>query len=208
MTHWNRRRGVAGACGALLLLHLLVTACTNQMEPARRALGEIQAAVGAAAADAALYVPDRLAAVRQQLGALEASFDRQDYGAVLNGAPAVLSAAQELPDAAAAAKAGRRRALADEWTGLATELPGRIEAVQRRIDSLAARNGVRRRGAGGAGTGPRSDVDLDAARAGLDAAESLWSKSQAAFATGNLEEAAETAKRVATQVDALAGAMR
>ncbi len=65
---------------------LVFAGCTRQIEPARRSLGDIQAVVIAASADAADYAPDRLSAVQNQLGGLEAAFDKQDYAAVLAGA--------------------------------------------------------------------------------------------------------------------------
>jgi len=189
----------------MLLLQMVVAACSNQMEPARRSLGEIQAALGAASTDAATYVPDRLTAVQGQLAALEAAFDGRDYGAVVSGAPAVLRAAQDLMGEAAAAKTERRRALADGWAQLAAVVPGRIEALQHRIEFLSARrSGGRSVAVGGA----KSGIDLEAARSDLGAAESLWSKAQAAFAGGNLVEAGATARTVASTIDALAGALQ
>ncbi len=179
----------------------MVAGCGRQIEPARQSLGDIQAVVISASADAATYVPDQLAAVQRQLGGLESDFDRKDYAAVLRGAPAVLDAARALAGAADAKKAQQKSEDGRLWTGLAAVLPDRVDAIQRRIDLLAARSGGRA-GARGA-TAP--DPNLDAARAALGAAESSWSKAPAAFATGNLEEAVATAKAVDAQLGALAG---
>ena len=43
---------------------------------------------------------------------------------------------------------------------------------------------------------------------GLTDATSLWSKAQAAFAAGTLEEAVNTAKTVKTKIDALAATLK
>jgi hypothetical protein len=51
-------------------------------------------------------------------------------------------------------------------------------------------------------------VDPAAAGAGMADITSLWSKAQAAFAGGNLEEALATAKDVKTKADALAVALK
>jgi hypothetical protein len=53
-----------------------------------------------------------------------------------------------------------------------------------------------------------SGVDLAAASAGMADITSLWSKAQAAFAGGNLEEALATAKDVKTKADALAATLK
>ena len=200
MSSLNRCRAYAGICVAALVF----AGCARQQEPARQSLGDIQAVVIAASADASAYVPDQLAAVQQQLGGLEAAFDKQDYAVVLSGAPAVMSAAQALAGAAGTKKMERRRQLGEQWTGLAAVLPAQTNAVQRRIDLLAGH--PRRRPASGATRVP--DIDLDAARADLHVAESLWSKAQAAFATGNLDEAVATAKTVEAKIGALAGVLK
>src|ERR1700724_4117781 len=69
---------------------LLLTACASQMEPAQRSISDIEAALSAAASDAAKYVPDQLTDVRRELGDLKSTFDRQDYAGVLKAAPGVM----------------------------------------------------------------------------------------------------------------------
>src|SRR6266436_4487177 len=145
---------------------LLLAACASQMEPAQRSISDIEAALSTAASDAAKYVPDQLTDVRREFGDLKATFDRQDYAAVLKAAPAVME-----------------RALGEEWSGLAARLPGYLTTIQSRIEFLA-RNSSRKMAAG---------IDLDAARGSLSEDSSVWSKAQAAFATGNLGEAVTTA---------------
>ena len=51
-------------------------------------------------------------------------------------------------------------------------------------------------------------IDLAAARSGLSDASSLWSKAQAAFASGNMDEAVKTARDVKSRVDALARSLK
>jgi hypothetical protein len=183
---------------ALICAIIVLAACAGQKEPAQKLLGDIEATVNAASSEAAKYVPDQLADVQSKLGALKASFDKQDYAAVVTGAPAVLAAAQGLATAAAAKKDEVLKALNDQWTGLAGSLPGDVTAIQSRIDAWSKKS-AKKAAAG---------VDLDAAKAGLADATSLWSKAQAAFASGNMDEAVSAAKDVKAKVDAVAASLK
>jgi hypothetical protein len=176
---------------------LLLAACASQMEPAQRSISDIEAALSSAASDAAKYVPDQLTDVRRELGDLKATFDRQDYAAVLKAAPAVMERAQGLKISAAAKKAELTQALGEEWSGLAARLPGFMTTIQSRIEFLAKKSS-RQMAAG---------IDLDAARGSLSEDSSVWSKAQAAFATGNLAEAVTTAKGLETSLEGLASTL-
>jgi hypothetical protein len=177
---------------------IILAACAGQKVPAQRLIGEIEATVTAASAEAAKYVPDQLADVQSKLGALKASFDKQDYAAVVTGAPDVLGAAQNLATAAAAKKDEILKALNDQWTALAASLPADVTAIQNRIDLLSKKSSKKQ----------AAGIDLDAAKAGAGDATSLWSKAQAAFAAGNLDEAVSTAKDVKAKVEALASSLK
>jgi hypothetical protein len=177
---------------------IILAACAGQKVPAQRLIGEIEATVTAASAEAAKYVPDQLADVQSKLGALKASFDKQDYAAVVTGAPDVLGAAQNLATAAAAKKDEILKALNDQWTALAASLPADVTAIQNRIDLLSKKSSKKQ----------AAGIDLDAAKAGAGDATSLWSKAQAAFAAGNLDEAVSTAKDVKAKVEAVASSLK
>jgi DNA repair exonuclease SbcCD ATPase subunit len=177
---------------------IILAACASQKEPAQKLIGDIESTVAAASTEAAKYVPDQLADVQAKLAALKASFDKQDYASVVTGGPAVLTAAQNLATAAAAKKDEVLKALNDEWTGLAGSLPGEVAAVQSRIDVLSKRSNKKQ----------AKGIDLDAAKAGLGDATSLWSKAQAAFAAGNLDEAVTAAKDVKAKVEAVAATLK
>jgi hypothetical protein len=177
---------------------ITLAACAGQKGPAQKLIGDIDATVTAASTEAAKYVPEQLADVQGKLSALKASFDKNDYAAVVTGGPAVLDAAQTLATAAAAKKDEILKALNDEWAALAGSLPGNVTAIQSRIDLLSKKSGKK----------PAAGIDLNAAKAGLSDAMSLWSKAQAAFASGNLDEAVNTAKAVKTKTDALAASLK
>ena len=193
-----QRSNRIGRLGFLSLMAIILAACAGQKEPAEKLIGDIQATVTAASTEAAKYIPDQLSSVQTQLSALEASFDKQDYAAVVNGAPAVLSAAESLATDAAAKKDQALKALNDRWTALAGSVPGYLSAIQNRVEYLAKK--ANKKAAAG--------IDLDGAKSALSDAMSLWSKAQAAFATGNLDEAVKSAQDVNSKVEPLASSLK
>jgi hypothetical protein len=177
---------------------ILLAACGGQKDSAQSLIADVESTVAAAAPEASKYVPGQLADVQAQLDALKASFGKQDFAAVVAGAPAVQNAAQALATAAAAKKDEILKTLDDQWARLAGVLPEYVTAIQKRIDLLG--NKANKRMAAG--------IDLDAAKAGLSDAAALWSKAKAAFAAGNMEEAVSTAKGVNAKILALATALK
>jgi DNA repair exonuclease SbcCD ATPase subunit len=188
----------AGRYAVITAAAIILAACAGQKQPAQKLIGDIEATVTAASAEAAKYVPDQLADVQSKLGALKASYDKQDYASVVTGGPAVLTAAQSLATAAAAKKDEMLKALNDAWTGLSGSVSGAITAIQSRMDLLSKKSSKKM----------AAGIDLAAAKSGLSDATSLWSKAQAAFASGNLDEAVSTAKDVKAKIDALAASLK
>ena len=188
----------AGRYAVITAAAIILAACAGQKQPAQKLIGDIEATVTAASAEAAKYVPDQLADVQSKLGALKAAYDKQDYASVVTGGPAVLTAAQGLATAAAAKKDEMLKALNDEWTGLSGSVSGAITAIQSRMDLLSKKSSKKM----------AAGIDLAAAKSGLSDATSLWSKAQAAFASGNLDEAVSTAKDVKAKIDALAASLK
>ncbi len=183
---------------AVTVAAMILAACAGQKEPAQRLIGDVDTTLTAASDEASKYVPDQLADVQTKLRALKASFDKQDYAAVVTGAPAVLSAAQDLATAAAAKKDEVLKTLNEAWTRLAASVPAGVAAVQSRIDLLSKKSNKKM----------AAGMDLEAAKSGLAEAGSLWSKAQAAFAAGNLDEAVATAKDVKAKIQALATSLK
>jgi hypothetical protein len=187
-----------GRFGFVSLVAILLAACAGQREPAQKLIGDIQATVTAASTEAAKYIPDQLMDVQAQLAALKASFDKKDYAAVVSGAPPVLAAAESLATAAAEKKDETLKVLNDKWTALAGSVPGTLTAIQNRIEFLAKKSNKK----------AAAGIDLEGAKSGLNDAMSLWSKAQAAFATGNLDEAVKTAQDVKSKADAVAATLK
>jgi hypothetical protein len=188
----------AGRFVFLSVLAITVVACAGQKAPAQKLLADIEATVTAASTEAAKYVPDQLMDVQAKYAELKASFDKQDYAAVISGAPPVFAAAQTLATAAAAKKDQVLKALNDQWMALAGTVPEYATAVQNRIDVLRKKSSKK----------VAAGLDLDAAKLSLDQATSLWSKAQAAFAGGNMDEAVRTAQDVKSRVEAVAATLK
>src|ERR1700736_5400865 len=138
----------------LSMAAILLAACAGQKQPAQKLIGDVDATVTAASTEAAKYVPDQLADVQGKLGALKASYDKQDYAAVMTGGGAVLSEAQTLATAAAAKKDEILKALNDQWTALAGSLPSDVAAIQNRVDVLSRKSSKKQ----------TAGIDLDAVK--------------------------------------------
>lgn len=181
---------------ALYSAAILMVACANQMEPAKNALDNINATLGAASADAQKYVPDQLASAQSKVAELTAYFDKKDYAAVVTGAPAVLAEVNGLAGAATAKKDENLKALGNEWRSLAVSVPQSVTAVQARIDALSKTKHV-----------PK-DIDLTAAKSGLADATSAWEKAQSAFKSGNAPDAVTAAKDAQSKLESAAAALK
>jgi len=176
------------------LLAIILAGCSAQKNSAQNLIVEIEATLAAAEPEAAKYIPEQLSEVRTELAGLRAAFERKDYAGVVSSAPGVLGTAQSLATAAAARKDQILAALNDDWANLAATLPGEVTTLQGRVDLLGKKSGAK----------PARGIDAAAARSRMDDVTALWSKAQAAFGAGNLNEAVATAKNVKTQADALA----
>ena len=175
---------------------LLLAACASQMEPAQTAIAGIESAISTASADAGKYVPDQLSAVQTKLTDLKAAFDKKDYKSVLAGAPALLSDAQALLGAAALKKEEVMKVMSADWTSMAASLPQLVSAVKSRVDMLSKSHHA------------PAGVDLAAAKSGLADATAMWGKAQAAFSSGNVEEAVTAAREVKAKAEAAATALK
>ena len=182
---------------SLVMAAALIAGCANQMEPAKKAIADVEAAVAAAGPDAAQYIPDQLQAVTTQIADLKMKFDQKDYKSVLAAAPALLTQAQGLTAAAASAKqaaeAAALEAFNSEWGTLAADIPAQLAAVTSRVGILSKSKKLP------AGLDAAS---FEAARSGTDEAKSLWDQATAAQAAGNIEQAVMTARQVKEKLDA------
>ena len=187
---------------SLVMAAVLLAGCANQMEPAKKAIADIEAAIAAAGPDAAQYIPDQLQAVTSEVASLKAKFDQKDYKGVLAAAPALLTQAQGLSAAAGAAKeaaqAAALQAMNAEWGTLSADIPAQLAAVTSRVGILSKSKKL---------PAGLDAAAFDAARTGVDEATALWSQATAAQASGNMEQAVGAARQVKDKLNAAMGAL-
>ncbi|HET7204815.1 MAG TPA: hypothetical protein VFI92_15755 [Steroidobacteraceae bacterium] len=179
----RRKAWVATAC-----LCLVVAACADRKQaPAERAIEEIEAALTSAGSAPAKYIPGELKDVQSRLAGLKQDFERRDYGAVLDAAPAVLEAARALAPSAAAREVELLQALRAEWADLVQSVPPELAAVADRFDRVAARKRLR------AGL---TAAEVGVAKSRLRDALALWDRARQEAAAGRLTEAVTLAHQV------------
>jgi hypothetical protein len=141
-------------------------------------------------------VPEQLAAVQAQLTELKTSFDNKDYQAVLNRAPGVLKAAQDLMGATMLKRDAVVKQMSAEWPTLSAAMPDLVKKVTDRAAALAKTKH------------PPAGVDVAAAKSAADEAGQLWTKAQAAFKSNDVETAVTSARDAKAKVEAAAAAMK
>lgn len=180
---------------AALVAGLVLAACAGQMEPAKKVLGDIAAAVRLAGPDAQQYIPEHVASVNQKLGDLKSAFDKKDYNAVVAGGPAVLAEAKALDADAAAKKKEVREAQNAQWAGVATALPQAVAALEARVATLKKSHRLP--------TGVTKDA-VASAGAALTEIKSMWGEATTAYGAGKVRAALDKAKGVKAKADELA----
>lgn len=174
-----------------------VTGCASQQDAAARVVAEAEQTLLAFKDDAQRLAPEQYAAAEQALAKLRTQLAQRDFQGVITSLPAVTTQLGALHDLAttrrAELEAAIERARAD-WGPLSLEVPNSLDALQRRIDELAA-----------AGKLP-SGLDRDAlarARTALQELRAKWAVALEAFAQGRLPQAVEEARASRDALDQL-----
>jgi hypothetical protein len=179
------------------LVAVLIVGCAGQKAPAEAAIANAESAIAPIRDAARTYVPDQMQAVDAQLNSLKDSLAKGDYAAVVAGAPALNTAISSLKDAAAAKQADAEAAIAkakDAWTGMSTDVPKMVDAIQSRVDVLSKSHHLPK--------GVTKD-SLASAKSGLDTMKTGWSDASSAATSGDFTTAmskAQAVKDQATQI--------
>ena len=118
----------------------VLAACANQKEPAERAVAQVEMSLGEFRADAEKYAADELKDVNDSLNNLKNNLAREDYRAVIRGAPSVTSGVTSLKQTVEQRKADAAQMLEaaqGEWNELSANVGPAVEALQKRVDQIA-----------------------------------------------------------------------
>jgi hypothetical protein len=180
MTKFSRSRLVAA-----LLAGLVLVACANLEDPARKAVADADAALAKIGPDAQKYVPDQYTAVSEQVADMKAALDKKNYQAVLDAAPKVATSMKALADSAQAKKNEVTEALDTQWTSMAAAFPKSVAAVQAKLADLKKAKKLPK--------GVTKDT-ITNADAQMAAVQQSWTDATAAQGKGDLEGAVAKAK--------------
>ena len=173
---------------AALLPLVLVVACNKG--PAQEAIKSADAAVQAAQADAAKFVPDKFKELEATAKAARDKFDKGDYAGALADAKGIVAKAQEV----AAAGAAKREEVTRSWDTISSSLPPALDQLKARLQLLAASRSLPK-GLDG--------EKLAEAQKGFESVSQIWSDAMAAAQGGKLLEAVNKASEIQGRVGEL-----
>jgi len=184
-------------CSRLLgavLAGLVIVACSDTREPARKAISNVSAVLQKFSADGPKYAPELYASATDQVAAMKADFDKQNYQAVLNVAYKLAPSINTLASAIASKKGEAMVALDEKWTRMSRDLPKALSAVEARVTELKKSRRLPKGVAKDAFAGMGAEVD---------AAKQSWSDAQSAKTARNLEGAVAKGTAAEAKLSAL-----
>jgi hypothetical protein len=168
---------------ALILACAAMLACNSGKAPAEAAMKLSDEAVTAARVEGEKLVPDDFKSLSDDLNAAKDQLAKGDYKAALASSQAIQ---QKANDVMAKAKA-RKDELTKSWTDVSSSVPGMVDAIKTKVESLSAMKKLPK----GMDAGK-----LAAAKEGLASAQSAWGEAQDAFKAGNWSDAIAKATAV------------
>lgn len=125
---------------ALSVAALALAACSNQKDPAEKAIAQIESSLAEIRPDAEKYAAEDLKGLDESVATLKRGYGNKRYNEVVTAAPSVASAVTTLKETIAKAKADSEAIMAAaqaEWTELSSSVPPLVEAIQTRVDTLS-----------------------------------------------------------------------
>jgi chromosome segregation ATPase len=181
----------------MLAAATLMSACTSQKDPAEKAVAKIQASLEELRDDGQVYAADQLLATQTSVDRLKANLAKQDYGAVVVGAPSVSAEVSALKETITEAKADAEATVAAaqaEWTDLSAKVPTLVEKLQARVDQLAKTHKYPK---------GMDKAAFDAAKTGFEELKTEWSEASSEFASGQAASAVRKARSAKSKAEEL-----
>ena len=175
----------------------LLTACSSQKEPAENAVAQLEASLNEVRADAQQYSAEQLQSVEASVNRLKENLAKQDYGTVVQAAPAVRSDLESLKSATATAKTHAEEMLAaaqSEWNELTASVPPMVEKLQAKVDQISK---SRRYPKG------MDKAAFEAAKSGFETLKTEWTEAGAEFASGQAANAVRKARSAKAKAEEL-----
>jgi len=157
----------------------------SQKDPAQEAITAAENALNAVYEDAAKYVPERYAEVKQDLETSRAAFKEERYADAIAAVRNLPADAEALAKEAAAAKERRIAELDADWARLSGSVPDLLAGVGGRLEELGRLRALPE--------GMDKQL-LDEANAALASARAAWDEAGAAQARGDIEAAVGKAR--------------
>ena len=162
---------------------VLLTACSNQKEPAEKAVAQAEASLSKFRTEAQQYAPEELKVVEDSIDRLEAQLANKEYKTVVMQTPNVASSVAELKSTVARKKAEAEEVLAaaqQEWTELSASVPEIVAKLQEKVDSLAKSRRV-----------PKGldKASFEAAKQDFEVLKTSWAEAGAEFSSGLVADA-------------------
>jgi hypothetical protein len=173
----------------MVVISLILVACSSNKEPAAAAIKAGEDAFNAAKTEAMKFVPDQVKSVEDVIKAAKASFDKGNFDEALNTAKAITDKVKEMN----AAVAARKENLARNWAEISLGVPEMLEAIKSRLDTLKASKRL-----------PKTldKAKLEGAEKHYEIAATIWDVAKSFFSEGNIADAtamAESAKEDAVE---------
>lgn len=178
---------------AAALCCVALVAC-SQKGPAEAALKAAETSVNEVKTDGAKYAAEQTKGLLASYTAAQEAFNKGDYKAAMELAQGIPAKAKDV----AAAVAAKKDELTKSWNALNASVPGMVEQVKAKVDSLSAMKKL-----------PK-DMDaarLDAAKASLSDVTKSWGEASAAFKSGNLIDANAKGNAAKAKADDAMGAL-
>jgi len=138
-----------------------------------------------------------LLATETSVDRLKANLAKQDYGAVVVGAPSVSAEVSALKETITEAKADAEATVAAaqaEWTDLNAKVPALVEKLQARVDQLAKTHKYPK---------GMDKAAFDAAKTGFEELKTEWTEASSEFASGEAASAVRKARAAKSKAEEL-----